>query len=285
MGLHQIVTSKAYKKFMSMLYGVGASIVITGALFKILHLKFADIMLIFGMGTEAIIFFFSAFEPPHIEVDWSIVYPELSGDDPNANNIARMGKSLQQQYANEEADRLLSEKLDKMLQAARVDVSLFSSLNSNINRLSEVASNMSTTADVVSVNANYSREVSRLTETLGRLNSMYVEQLAVSTKQMEIQQLSNEKQLANQQEVAARLLDAQQEASRKQLELQSELSRKQMEDANKTQYAMTQIAEALHQSIHDSAAYKQEVAELSEKVKSLNALYANMLTALSSINK
>jgi gliding motility-associated protein GldL len=209
-------------------------------------------MLIIGMGTEAIIFFFSAFEPPHVEVDWSIVYPELSGDDPNAGHIAKMNKSLQKQYADEDAERLLSEKLDKMLQAARVDVSLFTSLNANINKLSDVASNMSTTADVVSVNANYAKEVSKLTDTLGRLNTMYAEQLSVSARQMELQQLANEKQ---------------------------------MTEVSKTQVAMSQIADALHQSIKDSAAYKQEVAELSEKVKSLNALYANMLTALSSINK
>ena len=36
-------------------------------------------MLIIGLGTESIIFFFSAFEPPHVEPDWSLVYPQLAG--------------------------------------------------------------------------------------------------------------------------------------------------------------------------------------------------------------
>jgi len=64
---------------MKYLYGWGASIVILGAMFKILHLKGASTMLMIGMSIEAIIFFFSAFEPIHEEVDWTLVYPELAG--------------------------------------------------------------------------------------------------------------------------------------------------------------------------------------------------------------
>lgn len=94
--LTKIVESKGYKNFMSKLYGIGASVVIVGALFKITHINGADIMLFFGLITEAVIFFFSAFEKPHVEPDWSLVYPQLavnygkSGDDflpgPNGGN-------------------------------------------------------------------------------------------------------------------------------------------------------------------------------------------------------
>ncbi|MGD9977245.1 MAG: gliding motility protein GldL [Bacteroidales bacterium] len=77
--IEEIVTSKKWKSFMKYLYGWGASVVILGALFKILHLKGAGPMLLLGMGTEAIIFFFSAFEPIHEELDWTLVYPELTG--------------------------------------------------------------------------------------------------------------------------------------------------------------------------------------------------------------
>ncbi|GHV34433.1 hypothetical protein FACS1894178_1930 [Bacteroidia bacterium] len=285
MGLHQIVTSKPYKKFMAMLYGCGASVVIIGALFKILHWKGADIMLILGMGTEAIIFFCSAFEPPHVEVDWAIVYPELSGDDPNAGKVAKTGRTLQKQQADEESERLLGEKLDKMLQAARVDVSLFTSLNSNINKLSEVASNMSTTADVVSANANYSKEVGKLTDTLAQLNILYASQLAESQKQLEQQSEANARQIAEQARIAARQREEQELFATRLRDENAVAAARQKEESEKSYVAMSQIADALYQTIKDSAAYKQEVAELSEKVKSLNALYANMLTALSSINK
>lgn len=62
MGINELVRSKGYKNFMSKLYGIGAAIVILGALFKINHYPGAGLMLVFGMSVEAIIFIFSAFE-------------------------------------------------------------------------------------------------------------------------------------------------------------------------------------------------------------------------------
>ncbi len=81
MGLRmsEIVQGEKWKKFMAKLYGWGAALVIVGALFKLQHWPFAGEMLTVGMSVEAIIFFFSAFEPIHEEVDWTLVYPELAG--------------------------------------------------------------------------------------------------------------------------------------------------------------------------------------------------------------
>src|SRR6476646_2281970 len=76
-----------YESLMPKIYGLGAAVVIVGALFKIEHWNGADIMLIVGLGTEAVIFFLSAFQPQHKEHDWSLVYPELSeGYDPSTGN-------------------------------------------------------------------------------------------------------------------------------------------------------------------------------------------------------
>ena len=83
---------KKWKSFMAKLYGFGAAIVIIGAMFKIMHWPGAGPMLVVGLSTEAVIFFFSAFEPPHEEVDWSLVYPELAG------------------MHGEEADKLIEDK-------------------------------------------------------------------------------------------------------------------------------------------------------------------------------
>ena len=64
-------------KTFNYLYSIGASIVILGALFKLLHVTGADIMLILGMGTEAVIFFISAFDEPAREPNWENVYPGI----------------------------------------------------------------------------------------------------------------------------------------------------------------------------------------------------------------
>ncbi|MCB0387528.1 MAG: gliding motility protein GldL, partial [Winogradskyella sp.] len=75
--------SRAFKKFMTMSYGFGASIVIIGALFKIIHFEIGpltgNVMLTLGLVTEAIVFAISAFEPVDDDLDWSLVYPELAG--------------------------------------------------------------------------------------------------------------------------------------------------------------------------------------------------------------
>ena len=67
-------------------YSIGASVVIVGALFKLLHWPFADFILIVGMGTEAAIFFLSAFDEPAKDYKWEKVYPEL--DIPNDEEAA-----------------------------------------------------------------------------------------------------------------------------------------------------------------------------------------------------
>src|SRR5258706_6920729 len=92
MGLETFVRGKLYKTFMGRLYGWGASLVIVGALFKIQHWPLSGVFLVIGLGTEAVIFFFSGFEPPHEEVDWSLVYPELAGmhdDDADKKNAPK----------------------------------------------------------------------------------------------------------------------------------------------------------------------------------------------------
>ena len=78
-------------KIMNFAYGMGAAIVIIGALFKIAHFEIGPltgtVMLTIGLVTEAAIFALSAFEAPPQELDWSLVYPELAGGQVSAKNV------------------------------------------------------------------------------------------------------------------------------------------------------------------------------------------------------
>ena len=86
--------SKGYKTLMKYVYGYGASVVIVGALFKIQHWPGADIMLIAGLSTEAIIFGLSAMEPLHSEPNWAVYYPYLLPEDerPEGQDISAFPK-------------------------------------------------------------------------------------------------------------------------------------------------------------------------------------------------
>ena len=92
--IDRLVRTNGYKNFMAKLYGWGAAVVICGALFKILHWPGANIMLMVGMFTETIIFFFSAFEPLHVEYNWALVYPELAIAEEPAEPTKREKKKL-----------------------------------------------------------------------------------------------------------------------------------------------------------------------------------------------
>jgi gliding motility-associated protein GldL len=131
---------------MAKVYGLGASVVLIGALFKINHYPGADIMLIIGLGTEAIIFFFSAFEPPFVEPDWSLVYPELAGMYGNVK-----GSELKRKSA--------TERLDEMFEKAKLDQDTVDKLGTGIVKLSENASQLSDLTGAASATNEFTANV------------------------------------------------------------------------------------------------------------------------------
>jgi gliding motility-associated protein GldL len=173
--------SKAVKKLFNMAYGLGASIVILGALFKILHWELdlgvfkltGGNLLAIGLITEAIIFAMSAFEPIEDELDWSLVYPELAG----GQMIG--GKKV----APVDPETKLSEKLDKMLKDARVDTELMTSLGDSIRNFEGAAKGIKPAADAMSSTKKYSEEMSLAASQMETLNGLYKLQLESSERQ------------------------------------------------------------------------------------------------------
>ncbi len=140
MGLGEWLTSKKGKTFMGYLYGIGASVVIVGALFKIQHWPGAGPMLIIGLSTEAVIFFFSAFEPVHMDLDWSLVYPEL------AHNHGEEAGETHEML--EEGDKgTVTEQLDKMLEEAKIGPELIESLGAGLIGLKDQTQKLNSLTD------------------------------------------------------------------------------------------------------------------------------------------
>lgn len=144
---------------MGVAYGWGAAIVIVGALFKILHWKGADVMLMVGMMTEAFIFFLSAFEPVHEEVDWSLVYPELAGMEGDDRDG---GSSL-----------TVSQQLDTMLAEAKVGPELIEGLGTGLRSLSENVGNMADLSSATVATKEYAENISTAANNLNGMNSSY----------------------------------------------------------------------------------------------------------------
>ena len=160
------------KKAMNFLYGMGAAVVIVGALFKLQHWPGANEMLIVGLLTEAAIFALSAFEAPEKDLDWSLVYPELAGGDAGDKNPT-------------DAQGLLSQKLDNMLKEAKIDGALMESLGSSIRNFEGAAKSISPTVDSIASQKKYSEEMSQAAAQMEALNSLYKVQLESASRNAE----------------------------------------------------------------------------------------------------
>tara|TARA_B100001057_G_scaffold441161_1_gene475572 strand:+ start:77 stop:688 length:612 start_codon:yes stop_codon:yes gene_type:complete len=153
--------SKKFKNGMAKLYGFGAAIVILGALFKLMDWPGAGAMLTIGLSTEAIIFFFSAFEKPHEEPDWSLVYPELAYmKDPD-----------------EKTSLTPVEELDSMLEKANVDQALITRLGDNLRSFNKTVEGVNKSMDAVSATGDYSDQMREAARKLAEMNTYYDLQL------------------------------------------------------------------------------------------------------------
>lgn len=165
------------KKAMNFAYGMGAAVVIIGALFKLMHWPGASLMLIIGLGTEALIFGLSAFDPVDKELDWSLVYPELGGGE-----VKERGKKED----TKEAQGLLSQKLDAMLKEAKIDGALMESLGNSIKNFEGAAKAISPTVDSVASTKKYAEEMTKAASQLETLNGLYQVQLQSAERNAKI---------------------------------------------------------------------------------------------------
>ena len=162
--------SKAYKKGMNFVYGMGAAIVIIGALFKIQHLEYGvltgGVMLTIGLVVEAIVFAISAFDTPEDDLDWSKLYPEE-------------GTSEHEQGA----DGLLSQKLDALLAEAKIDSSLMDSLGTSMKNFQGAAEGLSAASESISATNKYNEQMSMAAIQMESLNGLYKVQMESASKQ------------------------------------------------------------------------------------------------------
>jgi len=159
---------------MAKVYGWGASIVLVGALFKIIHLPGANEMLTVGLLTEAVIFFFSAFEPPHVEPDWSLVYPELAGmyNDKVDDSLLETRKSP-------------TERLDEMFEKNNINETVIGRLGEGLDKLSETANQLGETNEAIVATKEFTGNMKSASETALKLNEVMSQDLDAATSYSE----------------------------------------------------------------------------------------------------
>ena len=260
------LATKKGKRLMGMVYGIGASIVIVGALFKILHWPFANEMLIVGLLTEAAIFFISAFDKPHEEPDWTLVYPELAGLDEAGHTIDKKPKGGVQDA--------VSQQLDKMLEEAKVGPELIESLGNSLKALGDNTSKLADITDASVATNEYVSNIKKASNSVGTLSESYVkaaEALAgISVNNDDASSYGEQLQKASKN--LAELNSV--------YELQLRGAQSHAQASTRLYEGIEQLMSNLHESVSDTKRYKEEMAQLTTNLTSLNTIYGNMLSAM-----
>jgi len=293
MSLAELVQSSGWKNFIAKLYGIGASVVIIGALFKIEHLPLASLMLTIGLCTEAVIFFFSAFEPLHEEVDWSLVYPELAGIPEEGEELPAHGSGKQRDgrgisggggYGGGGGSVALA-KFDEMLEKAEITPDLFQKLGGGMKKLSEATVNMNAMGDVSAASSKYMNSINTATDSLGKLAESYQ-----STTKVINETGSTYKNMAESLsavEVGGKSYQQQLEVLNKNLsalntvyELQKKGADDHIKESENLYKGIQGLMKDLTESAGDTKKYREQITKLNDNLSALNNVYGNMLAAM-----
>ena len=264
MGISDFLGTYTGKRITGTAYGFGASVVIIGALFKIMHWPAASIVLCAGMFTEAILFALSALEKPHKTWEWSLVYPELEG--------------------GEEKEKEKKARVPQIDTAALVEGEM-KKLTDGVKRLNETAGQLGSLTSAATVSDTYVNNLAKASDAAGAF--------AASQKNLKD---SSDSLVNSYQTIASSIGSAsngsknfadQMEGINKNVTTINsvfELQAKSVAEQNK---AMSTLAEAIAKmetslsgSAREAEEYKQQVATLAQQMKSLNAVYGNMLNAM-----
>jgi len=291
MSLAELVQSSGWKNFIAKLYGLGASVVIVGALFKIQHWPLAGTMLTIGLLTEAVIFFFSAFEPLHEEIDWTLVYPELAGIPEEGEELP--GSTGRQRDAlrgggggfGGGAGSAALVKFDEMLEKAEITPELFQKLGVGMKKLGDSTANISAMGDISAASTKFMGTMNTANDSLGKLAESYQ-----STTKVINETGANYKNIADSLstiELGGKSYQQQLETLNKNLSALNtvyELQKKGADDHIKDSESLYKGLQGLMKDLTDSAGdtkkYREQITKLNDNLTALNSVYGNMLAAM-----
>jgi len=255
-----------FNTIMPKVYGIGAAVVIVGAMFKIMHWEGASFMLVIGLTVEAIIFFLSAFQPPAHEPDWTKVYPELAEDfdddyEPMKKIPAKPGESV-------------TKKLDDMLTDAKIEPQLIDNLGKGLKSLSESAQKMNNLADASVATNEYAKNVKEASKAILDLNKSYSNTVSAMSE------MANASKDAKEYHAQVQNITKNLGALNAVYEIELQDANSHLKAMNKFYSNLTGAMESMGQATKDTEAFKSEMAKLTGNVANLNKVYGNMLSAM-----
>lgn len=266
---------KFYTNIAPIVTGLGASVVIIGALFKIQHWQGASEMLIIGLGTEAVLFALFAFAPQSHDPDWALVYKELDPEygDEGEDEKAGDGKNS------------VVKRLEDMLEKAKIDQALVEKLGRGMNNLSESVGKISEVGNATVATTEYAKNVKQAAAGMAEMNKSFGE--AVNAVSSVGQSTGAVAKAFGKAAADATNMTSQVEAMTKNLASLNAVYELEIKDANNHVKAMNKFfggmataMDAMATAAQDTQSFKNELGKLNKNLTALNTVYGNMLAAM-----
>ncbi|HZH88086.1 MAG TPA: gliding motility protein GldL [Chitinophagaceae bacterium] len=269
------------KYIKNLIVGVGAGIVLLGALFKLQHWPGAGIMLTVGMSIEAFIFSLLGILPPAKDYYWERYYPNLD-ENPHVE-AARTGipfiEPEQPLGAGGGAGGVAGgpgafAKLDEMMEEANITVPNLERLNENFQKFGQAVNQMKDITNLTAATGAYTQEVNEATGALSEMKNTFLG--ASQTLKSFNDAADDTTQFHTQVQVLSKNLGS-----------LNQIYEVELQDANNHLKAMNKFygnlvtaSDAMAASADDAMAAKHEIATLSSNLSALNTVYGNMLSAM-----
>lgn len=263
-------TSFFWDRVIPFVYAAGASVVILGALGKIMHYDWAGWMLPVGLGTEAVIFLIYALQSvlrPSTEYAWERVYPELSD--------SFSGELPTRSFATAAPQGVgLTAKMDDMLANAKITPDVFDNLKAGLNSLTSTVSKISDISDATVATSDYAKNIKSASTKINEMNGAYgvavtaMNSMADATK--DAQEYRNQFQRVTQNMGALNAV----------YELELQDTNKHLKAMNAFYANLSNAMQNMSDASKDTQQFKVELNKLSNNLTSLNNIYGSMLTAM-----
>ena len=227
---------------MNIIYGLGAAVVILGALFKLQGWPFANLMLIAGLGTEALIFTLSAFDPPSKhEWDWSKVYPAL-GTNAEGTSASQVGNIMKE---------------------AKLDPAVLKSVGDGMKKMAAQATNINDLAGASVAAKAYEDSIKGATESLNSVNESY-STISATAKDLATSSSSVKEAVGLTEEYKENLKSAS----------------NSLGAIVTASGQITETATSMTKAQNDAVRLQQELQDLTENLNKLNKIYVGMYDAM-----
>ena len=291
-------------------YSIGAAIVILGALFKLLHLQYGNLLLTIGMGTEVLMFILTAFDRPPREYKWEEVFPNLdpdyNGERPDLSNvvIAKPGENAEEydedyveEYEeeveyDEEGNEIVVAKSTPAVGASNVipsnlplSESETQSLTDSIARMAAASEQLAKMADLTTATQQYLEQMAAISEEMNRLKETTQALNNVSDVLLKSYQAITENS-ENITQSSTGYVEQMQDLNRNigglntiyEIQLKSVSS--QLDSIDRVNRGIKDIRDMYEKSSQQSAQYCEETEKMARYMKQLTSVYEKMITAM-----